>query len=224
MARIIDYLPQCRVPRRTSPSAIYDSAGKLVREYSTKPEEAGAPEPPLNVPDYWVGHPDPLDAQRGPEPLRLGSALCRAARAAARIPDFGSLRKHARTATRRDGDAWQLQGSAYGRMDAPTNSRSPSSMDPRVDVSSEALTQQLDLEQKIIDLVADSYEFYKKAVAFRQLLAGDQKELEKNPSAAAAVTALKEFDQKAARLQGADGGRGGGGGGRGGARPPHSRH
>jgi hypothetical protein len=38
--------------------------------------------------------------------------------------------------------------------------------------------------------------------AFRQLLAGDQKELEKNPAAAPVVAALKEFDQKAARLQG----------------------
>ena len=45
-------------------------------------------------------------------------------------------------------------------------------MDPRVDVSNEALSQQLDLEQKIIDLVADSYDFYQKAVAFRQTSGG----------------------------------------------------
>ncbi len=52
-------------------------------------------------------------------------------------------------------------------------------MDPRVDVSADALAQQLTLERKILDLVAGSYEFYKKAVALRQTLAGDQKELEK---------------------------------------------
>ncbi len=60
-----------------------------------------------------------------------------------------------------------------------------------------------------------------KPYVFRQTLAGDQKELEKNPDAASAVAALKEFDQKAARLEGSGGGRGGGGGGgRGGAQSP----
>jgi hypothetical protein len=45
----------------------------------------------------------------------------------------------------------------------------------------------------------------------RQIIAGDQKELEKH-SSAEAVAALKEFDQKAAKLQGPEGGFGGGGG------------
>jgi hypothetical protein len=92
-------------------------------------------------------------------------------------------------------------------------------MDPRVDVSGAELTQQLDLETKLIDLVASSFESYKKAVVFRQTLAGDQKELEKK-SAAETITALKEFDRKAARLQGSDGGGFGGGGGRGGRQAP----
>ena len=92
-------------------------------------------------------------------------------------------------------------------------------MDPRVDVSGAALAQQLDLETKIIDLVAASYESYKKAGVLRQTLAGDQKELEKN-QATAAIAALKEFDQKAARLQGSDAGGFGGGGGRGGRQAP----
>jgi hypothetical protein len=83
-------------------------------------------------------------------------------------------------------------------------------MDPRVDVSNEALTQQLDLERKIIGLVADSYDFHRKALLLRQTIAGDQKELEKQTTSSAAVTALKEFDQKAQRLQGAEGGFGGG--------------
>jgi hypothetical protein len=59
----------------------------------------------------------------------------------------------------------------------------------------------LSLETRLIDLVAGSYESYKKAVALRQILAGTQKELEKK-SADAAVTALKEFDQKAVAFAG----------------------
>ena len=93
------------------------------------------------------------------------------------------------------------------------------SMDPRVDVSNEALAQQLDLEQKNHQPWGRKLRVStKKAVAFRQTLAGDQKELEKNPAASAAVTALKEFDQKAARLRRPEGGRGGGG--RGAAQAP----
>jgi hypothetical protein len=83
-------------------------------------------------------------------------------------------------------------------------------MDPRVDVSTEALTQQLTLERKILDLVASSYDYYRKAVALRQTLAGDQKQVERKPGGEAAIAALKEFDQKALRLQGAEGGFGGG--------------
>jgi hypothetical protein len=91
-------------------------------------------------------------------------------------------------------------------------------MDPRVDVSPDALAQQLTLEQKILDLVASSYEFYRKAVALRQTLAADQKQVERHPGGDATLAAIKEFDQKAQRLQGSEGGFGGGG--RGGKQPP----
>jgi hypothetical protein len=74
--------------------------------------------------------------------------------------------------------------------------------------------------KRIIYLVAESHESYKKALGLRQILAGDQKELEKK-SATAAIAARKDFDQKAARLQGSEGGfGGGGGGGRGGRQAP----
>jgi hypothetical protein len=90
-----------------------------------------------------------------------------------------------------------------------------------VDVSTGALTEQLTLERKILDLVASSYEFYRKAVALRQTLAQNQKQVERKPGGEAAITALKEFDQKALRLQGSDAGfGGGGGGGRGGRQAP----
>jgi hypothetical protein len=91
-------------------------------------------------------------------------------------------------------------------------------MDPRVDVSADALAQQLTLERKILDLVASSYDFYRKAVALRQTLAANQKQIERRPEGEAALAAIKEFDQKAQRLQGSEGGFGGGG--RGGAQAP----
>ena len=79
------------------------------------------------------------------------------------------------------------------------------SMDPRVDVSNEALKEEHQLETEVIDLVATSYDSYRKALLLRQKFAADQKELEKNATGAAAViAALKEFDQKAQRLQGAE--------------------
>ena len=74
---------------------------------------------------------------------------------------------------------------------------------------------------KILDLVASSYDFYRKAVALRQTLAGDQKQIERHPGGDAAITALKEFDQKTQRLQGSEGGFGGGG--RGGRQAPGIR-
>jgi hypothetical protein len=94
------------------------------------------------------------------------------------------------------------------------------SLDPRVDVTGDALKQQLDLETKVIDLVASSYDYYRKAVQLRQMIAGDEKGLERKTETEAAIAALKEFDQKALRLQGAEAGFGGGGGGRGGRQAP----
>jgi photosystem II stability/assembly factor-like uncharacterized protein len=207
-------------PSKDITLGIYDSAGKLVREYSTKPGEAGEPEPPLNVPDYWVGHPEPLTRNAGENRF------------------VWDLRYAAPPVLRHEYPISALYGNTPGlplgplvtpgaykarlTVDGRTYEQPLTvTMDPRVDVSNDALAQQLELEQKVTNLVADSFQAYKKAVAFRQLLAGHQEELEKNPSAGATVTALKEFDQKAARLQGSDGGRGGaGGGGRGGAQAP----
>ncbi len=60
---IVDYWVASE-PSQDIQLAIYDSAGQLVRQYSTKAEEAEK-EPPPNVPDYWVGHPDPLTKSAG---------------------------------------------------------------------------------------------------------------------------------------------------------------
>src|SRR6202040_3137588 len=44
--------------------AIYDTAGQLVRQFSSKPEPAST-EPPPNVPDYWLARPEPLSKNAG---------------------------------------------------------------------------------------------------------------------------------------------------------------
>ena len=187
---------------------IYDSAGKLVRQYSTKADALSA-EPPPNVPDYWIGHPEPLTRNSGmnrfvwdlryapPPVLRHEYPISALYQGTPGLP-LGAI---ATPGTYRV--KLQVNGRTY---EQPLTV----AMDPRVDVSNEALAQQLDLESKIIDLVAESYDFYHKALLVRQTLAGDQKELEKH--AGAALTTLKDFDQKAMRLQGSDTGFGGGAG------------
>jgi hypothetical protein len=196
---------------------VYDSAGQLVRLYSTKPEEAST-EPPPNVPEYWVGHPEPLtrnpgqnrfvwDLRYAPPPvLRHKYPISALYQGTPGLP-LGAMVTPGK---------YSLRLTVNGRtFEQPLEV----AMDPRVDVSTDALAQQLTLERKILDLVASSYEFYRKAVALRQTPAGDQKQVEPKPGGEAAITALKEFDQKALRLQGAEGGFGGGGG-RGGRQAP----
>jgi photosystem II stability/assembly factor-like uncharacterized protein len=200
---------------------IYDGSGNLVRQFSTKAEEAAASEPPLNVPEYWVQH---------PEALTKTSGLNRF---------VWDLRYAAPPVLRHEYPISALYGNTPGlplgaivtpgtyRVKLTANGRTLEqpltvAMDPRVDVSNEALGRELRLETNIIDLVAQSYDFYRQALLLRQTLAGDRKELEKrSDAAAAAMKALQEFDQKVMRLQGSDSGfGGGGGGGRGGRQAP----
>jgi hypothetical protein len=189
-----------------------------VRQYSTKAEEAAA-EPPPNVPDYWVGHPEPLtrnggqnrfvwDLRYAPPPvLRHEYPISALYQGTPGLP-LGAMVTPGK---------YSVRLTVNGRtFEQPLEV----AMDPRVDVSTDALSRQLTLERKILDLVAASYDFYRKAVALRQTLAGDQKQVERRPGGEAAIAALKEFDQKALRLQGAEGGFGGGGGGRGGRQAP----
>jgi hypothetical protein len=214
---IIDYYVNS-APAQDVKLGIFDSAGKLVRELSTADEDA-AKEPAPNVPDYWLGHAEKLTKNAGQNRF------------------VWDLRYSAPPVLRHEYPISALFGNTpalpVGAIVTPGNYTVRLTvngktyeqplvvgMDPRVDVSPADLAQQLELETKMIDLVASSFESYKKAAALRQTLAADQTELEKK-SADAAITALKAFDQKASRLQGSDaGGFGGGGGGRGGPQAP----
>ncbi len=189
---------------------VYDSGGQLVREYSTRQSEPAAAEPPPNVPDYWLAHPEPLtksgglnrfvwDLRYAPPPvLRHEYPISALYQNTPGLP-LGAMVTPGK---------YTVRLTVNGRtFEQPLEV----AMDPRVDVSTDALTQQLGLERKILDLVAASFDYYRKAVALRQTLAGDQKQIERKAGGDAAIAALKEFDQKAQRLQGAEGGFGGGG-------------
>jgi photosystem II stability/assembly factor-like uncharacterized protein len=198
---ILDYyLPSA--PAGDITLEILDAGGTTVRRYSTAAEAAWT-EPPPNVPDYWIGHPEPLTKHAGMNRF------------------VWDLRYAAPPVLRHEYPISALYGNTPGlplgaiatpgnyRVRLTVNGRTFEQplvvgMDPRVDVANDALAQQLSLETKVIGLVAASFEDYQKAAALRKSAAG---------------AGLKDLEQKLARLQGSDSGFGGGGG-RGGRQAP----
>ncbi len=213
---IVDYYLSSQ-PSSDVKLGVYDSSGQLVREYSSREIAQASTEPPPNVPDYWLAHPEPLTEHAGlnrfvwdlryapPPVLRHEYPISAMYQNTPGLP-LGAMVTPGK---------YSVRLTVSGRtFEQPLEV----AMDPRVDVSSEALVGQLSLERKILDLVAASYDFYRRAVALRQTLAADQKQVERRTGGDSALTALKQFDQKAQRLQGSEGGRGGGG--RGGRQAP----
>ncbi|HEY2015479.1 MAG TPA: hypothetical protein VGH38_18365, partial [Bryobacteraceae bacterium] len=202
---------------RSAPSAditlaIYDSAGQLVRQLSSKPEPPSN-EPPPNVPEYWVGHPQPLSKHAGmnrvvwdlhyasPPVLRHEYPISALYGNTPALP-LGALAAPGKYEVR-----LTVNGQTF---------RQPLEvgMDPRVDVADTALVQELAMEKKVIDLVAASYEAWHQASLMREALAVARKKVGSD------AAALEEFDKKALALQGAEGGFGGGGAGRGARQKP----
>jgi hypothetical protein len=91
-------------------------------------------------------------------------------------------------------------------------------MDPRVDVSTTALNQQLEMQKKLVGLIGISFDFYHEAALVRETLAVDQNKLQ--AAQAAKLDVLKKFDADALKLLGQDTGPGGGGGAFGGKPKP----
>jgi photosystem II stability/assembly factor-like uncharacterized protein len=197
-----------KAPAKDFTLGIYDSAGQLVREYSTKDVETAGTEPPPNVPEYWIGHAGPLGRESGmnrfvwdlryapPPVLRHEYPISALYGNTPGLP-LGAIVTPGNYKVR-----LTVDGKTYEQPLVVA-------MDPRVDVTPEALGQQLSLERKILDLVAASYEYWKQAGELRKALSGH-----------AEIAAVKEFEQKVQRIQGSEGGFGGGGGGRGGRQAP----
>ncbi len=91
-------------------------------------------------------------------------------------------------------------------------------MDPRVDVSNTALAQQLEMERRVDHLVTASYDFYQQAARVRAALADSEKAGTADARQHGSST-VKEFDQKALKIQGAESTGGGGGGAAGKPKP-----
>ena len=132
------YLPAA--PSQDITVAIYDSAGKLVRELSTKAGEASS-EPPPNVPDYWVGHPDTADAKRGYESLRVGPATYAAPPSVLRSTNIRSLALYQNMRRACRWARWSACREKYSASCLTVNGRTfeqplleIAEMDPRVDV------------------------------------------------------------------------------------------
>ncbi len=169
---IVDYYLSPEPSRGVTPSsdvklAIYDGAGQLVREYSARDKEQPGAEPPPNVPDYWLGHPEPLtdhsglnrfvwDLRYAPPPvLRHEYPISALYQNTPALP-LGAMVTPGK---------YTVRLTVSGRtLEQPLEV----AMDPRVDVSPDALAQQLSLERNILDLVAASFDFYRKAVALRK--------------------------------------------------------
>jgi photosystem II stability/assembly factor-like uncharacterized protein len=196
---ILDYYFKT-APANDVAIAIYDQAGQLVRELSSKPEQVRE-EPPPPVPNYWLYHPTPLPKNAGmnryvwdlrypaPDALQHSypiSALYEQTRAEPQGP-------------------FVLPGKYEVRLTADGKTyKQPLlvEMDPRVKVTEAALQQQLDLAKKVDSLVSLSYSFHGDAAKLLKESAARQAELEKNSQAAATLQAVKDFNAKALKIQG----------------------
>jgi len=177
---------------------IYDAAGKLVRELSSKEAEASK-EPPPNVPEYWLAHPEPLTNHAGMN--RIVWDLHYAAPPVVRH-ELPMSALYENTPSEPEG-ALALPGKYEVRLTANGQTYKQTlevKMDPRVDVSPQALAKEFGIEQSVIQLVTESYGGYHQAVVLHEAIAG--------------VEELKELDKKVMELEGSQSGGGGNQGGK----------
>jgi photosystem II stability/assembly factor-like uncharacterized protein len=178
--------------------SIYDSAGKLVREFSSKPQPPST-EPPPNVPNYWLARVEPL-----PKSASMNRFLwdLRYAPPLALHHDYPISAVYENTHPEPQG-ALVVPGTYEVRLTVDGKTyRQPLTVviDPRVSVSQAALERQFLLERKIANAITASYGLNHQAVVLREAIAGAEKKLQiQSPDT---VKALEDFDKKAAAIQG----------------------
>ena len=201
---------------KTSPSddiqlAIYDQTGQLVRQYSSNSADSLPTEPLPTVPDYWLARPEPLSRQAGmnrfvwdlryspPLAIRHEYPISALYQDTPGEP-LGAIAKPGRYEVR-----LTVNGEQFTQpLDVV--------MDPRVDVSTVALTKELALERKVTGLVNVSYNFYHHASEFRKSLAAAQAEINKQGQVGSALESLKDLDGQALKITGSENASGPGGG------------
>ena len=200
---IIDYYLKS-APSGDITLAIYDAAGNLVRQFSSAPMPMPN-EPPPPVPSYWLAQPEPPTKNAGmnrfvwdlrytpPMALRHQypiSAVYRDTPADPRGPLVVPGRY----------EVWMtVNGQTYKQ---PLRVQ----LDPRVNVATGELTQQLELDQKIMNAVTASYQAHQQVADLRAALAKRETSLAQNAGAKDALAAAKDFDQKAEKVEGKEGG------------------
>ena len=200
---LIDYYLNA-APSSDIKMEIYDEAGKLVRELSSKPEPKST-EPAPNVPEYWLARPEPMPMHAGLNrfvwDLRYGSPPV--VRHEYPISALFENTPAEPTGAIAQPGKYEVRLTVNGKV---FKQPLEVTMDPRVDVSSAALAQEFTLEQSVIDLVTQSYEGYHQALLLHEALAK--------------IPAAKDLDAKVMKLQGSQTGGPGGGGAAGGKPKP----
>ena len=196
---VLDYLLKS-APAGDVTLAIFDQAGKLVRELSSKPEPQLG-EPPPQVPNYWLYHPTPLPKNAGenryvwdlrypaPEAVQHTypiSAFYQSTHAEPQGPFIVPGNYEVRLT---------VDGKTYTQ---PLTVK----MDPRVNVTQAALEQQLAFQSKVAALVTLSYQYHQRAAKLLGEVADRQNALQKNEQAKSTLQAVNAFQAKLLKIEG----------------------
>ena len=178
---------------------ILDSAGKLVRKFSSN-EQRRKIDDRQSFPTYWFNPPAPLSKKTGlnrfvwdlryerPQALRYGYSIAAVYGEDAIMVPEGPLALPG---------TYQVKLIVDGRsFTAPLEVK----MDPRVRVPALALSQQLALEMKIIEVMKQSYAAVQQIRDLRSKLKDLQSKLTNDTSAKAVLDAVNSLDKKAAEL------------------------
>ena len=178
---------------------ILDSAGKLVRRYSSNDETRKLDETQA-FPTYWFNPPAPLSKNAGlnrfvwdlryerPPALSYGYSIAAAFGQDAIMLPQGPL---------------VLPGSYQVRLTAGGRSYTaplPVKLDPRVSVAPVALVQQLALELKIVEAMKQTYAAVGELRELRSQLKDLQDKLKTDASAGGVLAAVNALDKQAAEL------------------------
>ena len=195
---IIDYSLQS-APSGEVTLEIIDSAGVLVRKYSSNDEQRKLDET-QSFPTYWFNPPAPLSKNIGlnrfvwdlryerPQALRYGYSIAAAYGEDAIMQPEGPLVLPG---------TYQVQLTADGKTyTAPLEVK----MDPRVKVSPLALRQQKMLEGRVMQGMWDSFQVVQQIRDLRSQLKALQSRLNSGASAKPILDAIAALDKKAAEL------------------------
>ena len=192
---------------------ILDSAGKLVRRYSSD-DPATPPDPALAIPAYWVRPAQTLSNQPGMHRFLWDMHY---APLPAERPDY-PMQAIYRDTPPAPSSPWVMPGSYTAKLTVNGKSFTEPlvvKMDPRVRTTQADLLQQYTLSKQLYDDMATASKALEQMRALRERL----RQSRERASQGGAADAITAFDQKLAALEGAGGG-GRGGGGRGAAPGP----